>query len=97
MQFPEKVMDMGVDDAHISPIYFWQLFYFLKISGISVVDVGANRLVRSTNLVGRWLENLLAAVIKKNIQSRKFPDHGVTSEAMLFGDCFILECKKKSS
>lgn len=95
MQFPEKVGDQGPDEAHICPIYFWQLFYFLKMNGVIVTNVAANRPVRSKHAIGRFFEGMLANIIKKNIRSREFPDHGVTSDAMLFGDCIILECKRE--
>jgi hypothetical protein len=36
-------------------------------------------------------ENWIARIIRNNIRKRGFPDHGVTSDAVLFGDCIIIE------
>ena len=94
MQAPDKVMDQDVDDAHISPIYFWQLHYFLMQGGIRVDRVEANALVRKNQWAKRLFENWIAGIIRKNIRKRHFPDHGVTSDAVLFGDCIILEGSK---
>jgi len=35
-----------------------------------------------------------ANLIRNNIRKRGFPDPGVTSEEMLFGDCVIIEGSK---
>jgi SAM-dependent methyltransferase len=94
MQDPSRLYEQGVDEAHICPIYFWQLYYFLTMNGLRLVDIQANRLVRAKHLLGRLFERLLATVIKKNIRDRQFPDHGVTSDAVLFGDCIILKLVK---
>lgn len=91
MLAPDKVMDQPVDDAHISPIYFWQLNYFLLRGGVSIDRVSTHAVRRATNLPRRWLENALASLIRSNIRRRGFPDSGVSSEAMLFGDSLIIE------
>jgi SAM-dependent methyltransferase len=88
---PTRVMDQPVDDAHISPIYFWQLNYFLLRGGVSISRVSTHAVRRAGNLPRRWLENMLAKVIRSNIRRRRFPDSGVSSEAMLFGDSLIVE------
>ncbi len=88
---PGKVMQQPVDDAHISPIYFWQLNYFLMDSGLAIRRVSTHAIRRAPNLLRRWLENGIAALIRSNIRRRGFPDLGVTSEAMLFGDSLIIE------
>lgn len=91
---PHKVMVQPVDDAHISPIYFWQLNYFLMDSGVTISRVSTHAIRHPTNLLRRWLENGIAAMIRNNIRQRRFPDLGVTSEAMLFGDSLIIEAVK---
>jgi len=97
MQFPEKVMEQGLDEAHIAPIYFWQLYYFLTtIGGLKLQAIKANRLVRSKHALGRWLEDLLAKTIRRNVNKRKFPDYGTTSDDVLFGDCIVLKLVKPS-
>jgi SAM-dependent methyltransferase len=95
MQFPEKVMEQGLDEAHIAPIYFWQLFYFLTtVGGLKLQSIKANRLVSAKHALGHWLEKMLARAIRRNVQKRSFPDHGTTSDDVLFGDCIILKLKK---
>ena len=91
---PEKVMDQPIDDAHISPIYFWQLYYFLMTGGVRVERVAANALVRKPQWIRRAFENAVANMIRRNIRRRGFPDHGVTSDAVMFGDCLIVEGRK---
>ena len=94
MQAPHKVMVHPVDDAHISPIYFWQLNYFLMQGGVAIERVGTNALFYKPQWVKRVMENWIARIIRSNIRKRGFPDHGVTSEAVLFGDCIIIEGRK---
>lgn len=91
---PDKVLDQPVDDAHISPIYFWQLNYFLMTGGVRIERLAANALVRKPQWIRRVIENLVAGAIRNNIRRRGFPDHGVTSDAVLFGDCIIVEGRK---
>lgn len=92
---PDKVMDQPVDDAHISPIYFWQLNYFLRDGGVAINRVSTHALRYADKPLRRWLERGVARLIRNNIRRRGFPDHGVTSEAMLFGDSLILEAVKR--
>lgn len=93
---PDKVMVQPVDDAHISPIYFWQLNFFLLQGGTSIQRVSTNAMVRKPQWIKRELENLLAGIIRSNVRRRGLPDLGVTSDAVLFGDCLIIECMKAS-
>ena len=97
MQEPDKVMVQDVDDAHISPIYFWQLHYFLMQGGVSIGRVGTNALFHKPQWVKRVFENWIAGMIRRNIRKRGFPDRGVTSDAVLFGDCVIIEGVKKNA
>ncbi len=94
MKNQDKVMNQGPDEAHISPVYFWQLLFFLKQGGVRLDRIDANHIVRKPRLLERFFENRVAAAIRSNIRRRGFPDPGVTSDAMLFGDCIILECGK---
>lgn len=91
MLTPDKVMFQPVDDAHISPIYFWQLNFFLRQGGVSISRVATNAEIRKPQWIKRALENLIAEIIRRNVRNRGFPDLGVTSDAMLFGDCLIIE------
>ena len=91
MQEPDKVLVHPIDDAHIAPIYFWQLHYFLMGGGVKINRVSANELLRKPQWVKRVFENWIAGLIRRNIKKRHFPDHGVTSDAVLFGDCIIIE------
>lgn len=94
MQHPDKVMDQPVDDAHISPIYFWQLNYFLMQGGVKIERVNTNAFFYKPQWIKRVMENWIARIIRNNVRKRHFPDQGVTSEEMLFGDCIIIEGKK---
>ena len=94
MQEPDKVMVQNVDDAHISPIYFWQLHYFLMQGGVKMGRVGTNALFHKPQWVKRVMENWIARIIRNNISKRGFPDKGVTTDAVLFGDCLIVEGTK---
>jgi SAM-dependent methyltransferase len=93
---PDKVMSQPVDDAHISPIYFWQLNFFLMQGGVSIRHIGANALVYKPQWAKRVFENWIASIIRRNIRKRNFPDPGIISDAVLFGDCLIIEGIKAS-
>lgn len=94
MLTPDKVMGQPVDDAHVSPIYFWQLNYFLMLGGVSIKRIAANSLVRKGKWLQRLFEKLIARVIRANMRRRRLPDPGVSSDAVLFGDCLIIDCVK---
>ena len=95
MKEPHKVMDQAVDDAHIAPIYFWQLNYFLLQGDVKIENVSTNAMIRKRQWVGRTLESWVASLIRRNVTRRGFPDMGVTSDAMLYGDCIIVAGRKK--
>lgn len=95
MLTPDKVMVQPVDDAHISPIYFWQLNFFLRQGGVGIRRVGSNGLVRRQRWLQRKLEDLVVWVIRNNIRRRRFPDV-VNSDAVMFGDCLVIEGVKAS-
>ncbi len=96
MQTPEKVMGQPVDDAHISPIYFWQLNYFLLTSGVPIQSLTSDCRLYKSKPVQRWIERIVAGIIRNNIRKRRFPDPGVTSEDVLFGDCLIVVARKSA-
>lgn len=96
MQNPDEVMVQTVDHAHIAPIYFWQLNYFLLQGKVNITRVGANELLYKSQWIKRKFENLIAKIIRNNIRKRGFPDNGATSDAMLFGDCIIIEGIKEA-
>ncbi len=95
MQEPDKVMNQPVDDAHIAPIYFWQLNFFLRQGGVDITGVATNALLKKPQWVKRRMEAWLASLIRRNIVRRGFPDLGVSSEAMLYGDCLVLAGRKR--
>ena len=82
--------------AHVSPIYFWQLHFFLMRGGVRVHDIGTNTLVKRPQWTKRVFENFVAKLIRSNIRRRGLPNPGITSEAVLFGDCVIVEGRKAS-
>ena len=88
---PEWLMNHPVDDAHIAPIYFWQLNYFLLVGGVRLKRVSTNALVRGKRWGTRMVERLIARIIRSSIRRRGFPDPGITSDEVLFGDCIIVE------
>jgi len=94
MASPDKVMQQSVDDAHVSPIYFWQLNFFLLQSGVRIRRIATNEILRKPRWIKRMVENVAARIIRRNIRKRHFPDCGVSPEAVLFGDCLVFECVK---
>jgi len=96
MLTPEKVMDQDVDDAHISPVYFWQLNYFLLTSGVRVERITADARLYKSRWAARMVEALVARIIRNNIRRRGFPDPGITSDDVLFGDCLIVSGRKRA-
>jgi SAM-dependent methyltransferase len=95
MKEPHKVLAATEIHAHISPIYFWQLNYFLMRGGVRVRRVSTNTLIYKKQPHKRVIERMLAKLIQRNVKRRGFNDEGVTSEAMLFGDCIIIEAEKQ--
>jgi SAM-dependent methyltransferase len=95
MHDPERLVGESAIHAHISPIYFWQLNHFLLRAGVTISRVSTNTRVYKPQWVKRVVESLFARIIRNNVRKRGFPDQGVTSEAMLFGDCIIIEATKK--
>ena len=91
---PKRVMHQPIDDAHISPIYFWQLNFFLMEGGVEIEKLGTNALVKRPQWAKRVFEELVAKIIRKNLQRRRFPEQWVTTDEMLFGDCIIIQGKK---
>ena len=96
MLTPDKVMEQNVDDAHISPIYFWQLNYFMLTSGVIVDHLATDARVYKPQWVKRVVENAVARVIRNNLRKRRFPDPGISSEDVLFGDCLIVVGHKQA-
>jgi hypothetical protein len=94
MQEPDKVMDQDVDDAHVSPIYFWQLHYYLLRGGLKIERMSTNAELKKPQWAKRVFEAAIARMIRRNIRRRGFPDPGVTSDAVLYGDCLIVAAKK---
>ncbi len=94
MQTPARVMTQDVDDAHISPVYFWQLNYFLLTSGVTIERVAADTHLYKPQWAKRVFERIIARMIRNNMRKRNFPDPGITSDDVLFGDCLIIAGRK---
>lgn len=95
MKNPSGLIGSGLH-AHVSPIYFWQLNYFLVRGGVRIHAIDTNTLVKRPQRLKRLFEDWVASLIRSNIRRRGFPDPGVTSDAVLFGDCIIVEGRKGS-
>jgi SAM-dependent methyltransferase len=93
---PEWLMNHTVADAHIAPIYFWQLNYFLLLGGVEIERMSTNALVHSRRWATRLVERVVARIIRSAVRRRGLPDPGITSDEVLFGDCIIVEGKKKA-
>lgn len=91
MQTPDEVLGHPIDDQHISPIYFWQLNFFLLQGGARVSRLATNTEIRKPQWIKRVFENAVAGIIRRNIRRRGFPDPGISTDAVLFGDCLVVE------
>ncbi len=91
---PQTVVGQSAVHAHVSPIYYWQLNHFLLRAGARITRVSTNLCLYKPSAVKRLLERFLAHVIRGNLRRRGFADQGVASEAMLYGDCVIVEAVK---
>ena len=80
--------------GHISPIYFGQLKYFLEESRLRVVRIDTNATLFPDSFLKKCHHKLIAAAIRYTIRNRNFPDEGTLSDAMLYGDCIIIEAMK---
>jgi SAM-dependent methyltransferase len=94
MLTPDKVLGQDVDDAHVSPIYFWQLNYYLLRAGLRIEGLSTNALLKKNQWAKRAFEAMIARAIRRNVRQRKFPDPGITSDAVLYGDCLVLAARK---
>lgn len=80
--------------GHVSPIYFWQLLTFLERYGLVLERVATDNAAGERKLQKRLLYGLLAGLIRFSTRRRRFPDLGVLSDAMLFGDSLIVQARK---
>jgi SAM-dependent methyltransferase len=96
MLTPDKVLGQDVDDAHVSPIYFWQLNYYLLRSGVRVEGLSTNALLKKRQWAKRAFEAFIARTIRNNVRRRNFPDPGITSDEVLYGDCLVIAARKTS-
>lgn len=55
--------------GHISPIYFWQLVYFLENNGLEIIRVTADTIL-SGKITKKPINKLFAALIKWNLKRR---------------------------
>ena len=96
IQKPKELINKPLDDAHISPIYFCQLNFFLLRYGVHITRLSTNRLLYKYQWYKRFIEKIIVQIIKYNVRKRKFPNIWLTSEELLFGDCLIIEGVKNS-
>jgi len=80
--------------AHIFPIYFWQLKYFLENGGVEIRRLAMNEAIRHDRPMRNLLQGLFKYAIRHTVTRRHFPDEGTLSDAMLMGDCLIIEAQK---
>lgn len=82
--------------GHISPIYYWQLAYFLENYGFTIERVTTNEIKSEKKFFKRLLANLFARLIRANARRRGFPDGGSMSDEFLFGDSLIVQARRSA-
>lgn len=80
--------------GHISPIYFWQLAYFLANYGLVIEKVTTNRITSEAKPIKRMVRRLLAGVIRATARRRGFPAGETLSDDFLFGDSLIVQARR---
>lgn len=80
--------------AHISPIYFWQLVTCLERFGLRLETVATDSMVWHRRPHKRLLHGLLAHLIRYASCRRGFDGLGVVSDVVLFGDSLIVQARK---
>lgn len=80
--------------GHISPIYFWQLAYFLGNYGFTIERVTTNQIKHEKKPLKRLLARAIAGLIRANARRRGFPDEGTLSDEFLFGDSLIIQARR---
>jgi SAM-dependent methyltransferase len=80
--------------GHISPIYFWQLAYFLGNYGFTIERVTTNQVKHEKKPFKRLLARAIAGLIRANARRRGFPDGGTLSDEFLFGDSLIVQARR---
>lgn len=80
--------------GHISPIYFWQLAYFLGNYGFTVERVTTNEIKQEKKPLKRLFACVIASLIRANARRRSFPDGGTLSDEFLFGDSLIVQARR---
>jgi len=80
--------------GHISPIYFWQLAYFLGNYGFTIEQVTTNQIKQEKKPLKRLLARAIAGLIRANARRRGFPDGGTLSDEFLFGDSLIVQARR---
>lgn len=80
--------------GHISPIYFWQLAYFLGNYGFTIERVTTNQIKQEKKPLKRLFARLIAGLIRANARRRGFPDSGTLSDEFLFGDSLIVQARR---
>lgn len=80
--------------GHISPIYFWQLVYFIGNYGFTIERVTTNQIKQERKPLKRLFARLIASLIRANARRRGFPDGGTLSDEFLFGDSLIVQARR---
>ncbi|MEW6675160.1 MAG: hypothetical protein AB1348_03970, partial [Nitrospirota bacterium] len=68
---------------------------FLETNGLKIMRVTADTVLSGKTNQKKMVNKLIATFIKWNIKRREFWDEWTTSDAMLFGDCVIIEAQKQ--
>jgi SAM-dependent methyltransferase len=80
--------------GHISPIYYWQLLYFLGNAGFEPVRVTMNALLEESKPLKRLMARWMASVVRKTAQRRGMFDEMTHADDVLFGDSLIVIARK---
>ena len=82
--------------GHISPIYYWQLNYFLSNQGFKITKVTTNNIKKDHKLFKRIFIPILGWLSNKLSSARNFPNEGSYFDEFLYGDSLIVIAKKVS-
>ena len=82
--------------GHISPIYYWQLNYFLSNQGFKITKVTTNNIKKDHKIIKRIFIPILGWLSNRLSSARNFPNDGAYCDDFLYGDSLIVIAKKVS-
>lgn len=82
--------------GHISPIYYWQLAYFLENAGFEIVRLTTNRQLNERKPLKKLSAKLFKKLIRSTAKRRGMYDEMTHSDDLLFGDSLIVIAQKKN-